>query len=86
MGLFGFGKKKQAGPSPEEQAQIQAFIADLKSEDAKVRLAACEGLLAKAEVAAAAAPALLDLIDDPDGDVCLAASSALTEIQRFDGN
>ena len=83
MGLFGFGKKKDKGNSPDVQARIEELCSDLKSEDPKVRLAACEELLAKAEVAADAEPALLDLIDDPDGDVCLAASSALTEIQRY---
>ena len=83
MGLFGFGRKKGTGNSPEVQARIEELCSDLKSEDPKVRLAACEELLAKAEIAGDAEHALLDLIDDPDGDVCLAASSALTEVQRY---
>ena len=83
MGLFGFFKKKDQAGSGLGQARIQELVSDLKSEDPKVRLAACEELHENAASAGDAEPALLDLIDDADGDVCLAASSALTEIQRY---
>jgi len=84
MGLFSFFNKSK-GPSAEEQALVQRLLADLDSPDPKARLAACQEFERNAALGEPAAERLLHLIDDEDGDVCLAASAALTEVQRATG-
>ena len=84
MGLFGFFNKK-SGTSPEIQTRVQALIAQLDSPDAKQRLEAAQGLRDLAPHASAATDKLLELINDPDGDVCNMASQAMTEIQAAQG-
>ncbi|MFT4538285.1 MAG: hypothetical protein ACI841_005177 [Planctomycetota bacterium] len=79
MGLFGFFKKK--GASAEMQKRVQQHIAELDSPDAAVRLAACEGLRDLAPHSEPATERLLEMINDPDGDVCNMASQATTDIQ-----
>lgn len=75
MGLF--DRFKSGGDS-----QIKALIADLKHADPKKRYAAAQKLGELGKDASAAMPALEDAIADDDGDVCLAASDALSKIRR----
>ncbi len=84
MGIFDF-LKKSTGPPSADVARVQELVQMLSSDDPKERLAACQELQQLAPAGAAAAEKLLSMIDDPDGDVCLAASAALTEIQRHTG-
>ena len=84
MGIFDFLKKSTDSPSADI-ARVQELVVMLSSEDPKTRLAACKELEQLAPSGKAAAEKLLDMIDDSDGDVCQAASAALTEIQRHAG-
>lgn len=61
---------------------IQALIERLESQDARVRETAARELGAMGSRAAAAQPALEDALADTDGDVCLAASDALSKIRK----
>lgn len=85
MGLFGFFKKNKSSASPEIAARVKALVAQLDSSDPTERVRACNELEKLAPHGEPAAEKLLNLIDDDDGDVCLAASAALTEIQRETG-
>ncbi len=85
MGIFDFLKKSTGTPSADI-ARVQELVVMLASDDPKARLAACKELEQLAPAGGAAAEKLLALIEDSDGDVCLAASSALTEIQRHTGS
>ena len=80
MGLFGFFKKGKG--SEETRARVQALIEQLGDSSWEVRLAACEALQALGEAAAEAGPKLQELIEDENGDVCLAAAAAMSEIER----
>lgn len=77
MGLFDRFRKKDA-PSPE----VQGLMNDLSSDQAPVRAQAAKRLGELGSAAAAAQPALEDAIADVDGDVCLAASDALSKIRK----
>ena len=78
--------KKSTGPPSTDVLRVNELVPLLSSEDQAVRLATCKELEQLAPAGEAAAEKLLDMIDDPDGDVCLAASAALTEIQRHTGS
>ena len=82
MGLFGFFKKGKGDTPPANAAELEALVARLGDGDWQERLAACEALGALGPAAAAAAPRLQELIDDDNGDVCLAAAAALSHIER----
>jgi HEAT repeat protein len=71
-----FDRFKKIDPS------IQALIERLGSEDARVRETAARELGAMGSRAAAAQSALEDALADTDGDVCLAASDALSKIRK----
>ena len=75
MGLFDRFKKKI---DPE----IQALIDRLGSPDAPTREAAARALGELGERGADAQPALEEALADEDGDVCLAASDALSKIRK----
>jgi len=75
MGLFDRFKKKI---DPE----IQALIDRLASDDARTREAAARSLGDLGSRAADAQPALEECLADPDGDVCLAVSDALSRIRK----
>jgi len=75
MGLFDRFKKKIA---PE----VQALIDRLRSDDPRTREAAARALGEMGERAADAQPALEEAIADEDGEVCLAASDALSKIRK----
>lgn len=85
MGLFGFFGKKNSASSSEAAARVLELVKQLDDTDPKQRLAACIELEQLAPHGEPAAEKLLSMIDDADGDVCLAASAALTEIQRETG-
>ncbi len=80
MGLFGFFNKKK-GASAEIEARVQELIQKLDDGDAKVRFEAAQGLRDLGAHAEPATDKLLELINDPDGEVCNMASQAMTEIQ-----
>jgi HEAT repeat protein len=75
MGLFDRFKKKI---DPEVQAQIDR----LGSAEARTREAAARALGEMGVRAADAQPALEEALADEDGDVCLAASDALSRIRK----
>ncbi len=61
---------------------VQALIERLGSEDARTRESAARELGSMGSKAAAAQPALEEALADTDGDVCLAASDALSKIRK----
>lgn len=75
MGLFDKFKKKV-------EPEIQALIDQLSAPDAPTRAQAARALGALGARAAPAQPALEEAIADEDGDVCLAASDALSSIRK----
>jgi HEAT repeat protein len=75
MGLFDRFKKKI-------DPQVQAQIDRLGSPDARTREGAARALGQMGERAADAQPALEEALADEDGDVCLAASDALSRIRK----
>ena len=84
MGLFGFFNKKQSA-SADAEARVGQLLVQLDSPDPAQRLVACEGLRDLASHAEPAMDKLLELLNDPDGDVCNMASQAVTEIQAAQG-
>jgi HEAT repeat protein len=83
MGFFDLFKKQGPTPAPSgPDSELQALVAKLKDADPKVRLEACQRIGAMKARAASARPALEELIVDPDGDVCLAAAEAMSQILR----
>jgi hypothetical protein len=77
MGLFD-RFRKQDQPSEE----VNALIAHLDDEAAEERLEACRALGNLGDAAKSAIPRLQDLLSDVDGDVCLAAANAISQIDR----
>jgi HEAT repeat protein len=78
MGLFSFfGGGKSAA-----KVDLSAPLAQLKSPDAKVRLAGCQALGNMGKAGEGAIPQLRELLADDDGDVCTAAAAALSDIER----
>ena len=75
MGLFDRFKKKT-------DPQIQTMIDQLGSDDARLREAAARALGGLGERASEAQSALEQALADEDGDVCLAASDALSQIRK----
>jgi hypothetical protein len=61
---------------------VQALIERLGSEDARARESAARELGGMGSRAAPAQSALEDALADTDGDVCLAASDALSKIRK----
>jgi len=62
--------------------EVGLGVERLGSEDARVRETAARELGAMGSRAAAAQSALEDALADTDGDVCLAASDALSKIRK----
>lgn len=81
MGLFSklFGRGSSGDDSSPE---VDALIAQLDDEDAKVRLAAAVALGELGGKAKSAVSKLEVLINDVDGDVCNAAADAYSKIER----
>jgi len=75
MGLFDRSRKKI-------DPDVQALIDRLRAADAPTREAAAQALGAMGSRAADAQPALEEALADEDGDVCLAASDALSRIRK----
>jgi len=85
MGLFGFFKragKPDVEVSSAVLAEIETCVRDLNDGAWETRLKACETLGSHGPVARAATPKLQQMIDDDNGDVCLAAAAALSKIER----
>jgi hypothetical protein len=80
MGLFDLFKKKAAGGAPA--AEIQVLVKDLHSGDIARMTAACRALQRIGPPAAAAVPALMELLHHDDGDLCNAAAAAMSSIER----
>lgn len=78
MGLFDKFKQALGGDDP----QIRALVAKLKDPDWKARFEAAQKLGELGSKATAAMPALEEAISDDNGEVCLAASDALSKIRR----
>ena len=78
MGLLDRFKKKS-------DAEIQALVAQLGHADWQARCAAAEALGNLGARAEPAVPLLEEAISDENGDVCLAASDALSKIRRAIG-
>ncbi|MEY4774298.1 MAG: hypothetical protein RIT40_1333 [Planctomycetota bacterium] len=77
MGLFSFFGGKSA-----PKVDLSAPLAQLDSHDPKVRLAGCKAIGALGRGGESAVPRLRDMLMDDDGDVCTAAASALSDIER----
>ncbi len=75
MGLLDRFKKK-------DDPEIQALIAELSEPDWKRRAQAARRLGELGARAGAAQPALEEAIADDNGEVCLAASDALSKIRK----
>lgn len=78
MGLFDKLKNSLGGGDPE----LEALIQNLKASDWQIRYDAAQKLGALGSKAQKAVPALEDAIADENGEVCLAASDALSKIRR----
>lgn len=81
MGLFDRFKKKET-TSAAPTAEVRALIAQLASGDVRQKTAACRELARIGPPAAAAVPALTELLHDDDGDLCNAAAAAMSSIER----
>jgi HEAT repeat protein len=84
MGLFDFLKRSQKASAPVGGLEfvVQELVARPDDEDPLVRRDACRRLAALGHDAAPAVERLQELIHDEDGEVCLAAAAALSEIER----
>ena len=84
MGWFDFLKRKQASPQAinDPGIVVSELIQKLEDRDAAVRLDACKRLAEMGSEASPAIEKLHELINDEDGEVCLAAAAALSEIER----
>ncbi|MBI5434936.1 MAG: HEAT repeat domain-containing protein [Planctomycetes bacterium] len=78
MGLFG----KLFGGGGGGDAEVQKLVKDLKDADWEKRFAAAKKLGEIGDRATPAMPALEEAIADENGEVCLAASDALSRIRR----
>ena len=70
------------GGSNDPSPKVVALMADMRSEEASVRLAACEALGELGEEAKPATELLESLIQDEDGEVCIAAAAAISKVVR----
>ena len=80
MGLFDKFKKSEP-PEPEGGADLAPLIAGLSDPAWEVRARSAEALGQLGAAAQEAVPALEEAISDEHGDVCLAASDALSRIR-----
>ncbi len=78
MGLF----DKLKGSSGGSSSDIQKLVLQLKDPNWKTRFDAATALGNMGSKATSAMPALEDAIADDNGEVCLAASDALSKIRR----
>ena len=78
MGLF----KKLFGGSNEPTQRVKEIMERMGSEDPAVRRAACEEIADLGDEAAPATSLLEELIQDEDGDVCIAAAAAISKATR----
>jgi len=78
MGLF--ERLKKGGDAPGD-AEVERLTAELTAADWRLRKAAAEGLGALGARARPAVPALEEAIADEHGEVCVAASDALSKIR-----
>jgi len=78
MGLF----KKLFGGSNEPTERVKDLMEQMRSEDPALRKAACEALAELGDEAGPATELLEELIQDPDGDVCIAAAAAISKATR----
>jgi len=76
MGLFDRFKGKKSDP------RLTQLTSDLRHADPARRLAAATALGDLGAAAQAAVPELEEAIADTDGEVCLAASDALSRIRK----
>lgn len=70
------------GGSNEPSPRVQALMGDMRSGDPAVRKAACEALGELGDEAKPATDLLEELIQDHDGDVCMAAAAAISKVVR----
>ena len=83
MGLFDrFKKGSRAQP---RDPRLPQWIADLGPSDWRARKGAAEAIGERGAAAQEAVPALEAAIADENGDVCLAASEALSKIRAASG-
>jgi HEAT repeat protein len=75
-----FGALGNIGPGPYTNEVLQALGKGLRASDRTVKLAAIEALSGMTEHAAAAVPALADLLDDADDQIANAALRTLARI------
>jgi HEAT repeat protein len=80
MGLFDKFKKSEP-PAPRERPELAPLIAGLGDPDWEVRARSARELGELGAAAEAAVPALEEAISDEHGDVCVAASDALSRIR-----
>ncbi len=78
MGLF----KKLFGGSDEPTGRVKEIMERMRSEDPSVRRVACEEIALLGDEAAPATALLEELIQDEDGDVCIAAAAAISKATR----
>jgi len=84
MGLFDRFKKSAAPgvPGPSPTTDLDTLVAQLSHPDWRSRRAAAERLGELGPRAESAVPALEEAISDENGEVCLAASDALSKIRK----
>jgi HEAT repeat protein len=70
------------GGSKEPSPRVQGLMGELRSDDPAVRKAACEALGELGGEAELATELLEELIQDQDGDVCMAAAAAISKVVR----
>ena len=77
-----FDRFKKPAPSPGGgDPRLAAWVAELGAEDWRVRKAAAEALGGLGAAGQPAVAALEEAISDEHGEVCLAASDALSKIR-----
>ena len=78
MGIF----NKLFGGSKEPSPRVLELMEQMRSEDPSERKAACEAIADLGDEAKPATELLEELIQDQDGDVCIAAAAAISKVVR----
>ena len=84
MGWFDFLKRKQVSPpgAGDRGVAVHELMQKLDHRETALRLEACKRLAELGGEASVAVEKLHELLNDEDGEVCLAAAAALSEIER----
>ena len=74
--------KKMFGGSGQPSERVLKLMEDMRSDDPAVRKAACDEAAELGPEAKPTTELLEELIQDDDGDVCMAAAAAISKVVR----